>query len=668
MKKIKLSTVFIIFVISFFFPFGKLYAINGILSVSLSADTPKTSIIIGNIYYPFTKISLVASSKDITISKIEVTRTGLGSDFAFKSISLVDADNNCSFGTTKKLVNGKATFNETIIIREGQTRNIYLAGNMIYSLAGHVEEMPALSLTSITVDSQSEITGGLPITGKTQIFNSVIIQNPGEEYIYGYEFNSPSQCPVEIAPLPTSRLSKITNDPLVAYQEYLESTNIEDVWSLTTGNQDIIVAIIDDGIYINHPDLRDNIWNNTNEVIGNEIDDDKNGYIDDIYGWDFISDEGEMTTRGTHGTMVGGIVGAAGNNNIGVTGINWKVRLMPLIVCGSDGCDTDAIIKAIKYATDNGADIINLSLGTQMTTGYSTKFDESIKYAFDKGVLIVAAAGNGDVEGGIGQDLNLIPQSPVCNDVGRNMVIGVGAIDPTYNTRTPWSNFGSNCVDVYAPGTGVHYKIVSTSVPAYSSIEGFYDAAEGTSFSAPIVSGIAALIKAKYPEISNTALRSRIINSTKSNLIVDAYGAIKNPLQENEKNMKNIDIGLSNRLKGKLLLQVEDRGRIWYVDFEGKRHEVTFANALSLFEKLALGISNADLNKITENDDNWPSSMGNRLKGKLLLQVEDRGRIWYVDFEGKRWEVTWANLMTLFESLALGITNNDLSKIPQGSL
>ena len=101
---------------------------------------------------------------------------------------------------------------------------------------------------------------------------------------------------------------------------------------------------------------------------------------------------------------------------------------------------------------------------------------------------------------------------------------------------------------------------------------------------------------------------------------------------------------------------------------DAQKSEVTFANALPLFEKLALGIKNSDLNKIPLNNEKTTSATGNRLKGKLLLQVEDKGRIWYVDFNGKKWEVTWANLMSLFQKLALGITNTDLGKIASGSL
>ncbi|NMB47922.1 trypsin-like peptidase domain-containing protein [Candidatus Kuenenbacteria bacterium] len=136
-----------------------------------------------------------------------------------------------------------------------------------------------------------------------------------------------------------------------------------------------------------------------------------------------------------------------------------------------------------------------------------------------------------------------------------------------------------------------------------------------------------------------------------------------------EQSTVNIDTKLSNRLKGKLLLQVEEKGRIWYVNpGDVKRYEVTFANALPLFQKFALGITNANLDKIPLNTETRTTTLGNQQKGKLLLQVEDRGRIWYVDFNGRRWEVTWANLMDLFESLSLGITNADLSKIAQGSL
>jgi len=130
-------------------------------------------------------------------------------------------------------------------------------------------------------------------------------------------------------------------------------------------------------------------------------------------------------------------------------------------------------------------------------------------------------------------------------------------------------------------------------------------------------------------------------------------------------------MALASRLKGKLLIQVEQGGAIWYVDtVEYNRYSVTWTNALPLFEKLSLGITDKDLLQIpvanSQQTGNW--ILRNRLKGKLLLQVEQKGAIWYVGQDGYRHSVTWNNLMPLFESLSLGITNNDLSKIPIGNL
>jgi len=128
---------------------------------------------------------------------------------------------------------------------------------------------------------------------------------------------------------------------------------------------------------------------------------------------------------------------------------------------------------------------------------------------------------------------------------------------------------------------------------------------------------------------------------------------------------------ISERLKGRLLLQVEQGGAIWYVDTkEFKRYSITWANALPLFRKLSLGITDADLAKIpiTGSNSTGSTSMRNRLKGKLLLQVEQGGAIWYVDQDGYRHSVTWDNLMDLFRKLALGITNADLNKVEVGSL
>lgn len=291
--------------------------------------------------------------------------------------------------------------------------------------------------------------------------------------------------------------SDVTNDALTNKQYYLHNINAFTGWQIQSNGNGVVVAVIDDGIYINHPDLRQNIWMNTKETIGNKKDDDNNGYIDDIYGWDFISNTAEMTTRGSHGTMVAGIIGAVKNNSVGIAGIADGAKLMPLIACGDKGCPVDAVIKAIKYAADNGANVINLSLGSQGTTNYTDKYNDAIRYAYNKGVVIVVAAGNGDSQGGIGQSLDQIPVSPVCNDNNMNMVLGVSGVDTT-NNYIKWANWGS-CVDVVAPAL----SITSTSAPDFSN-SAFYDTEDGTSFSSPIIAGLAALLKAKYPAISNT--------------------------------------------------------------------------------------------------------------------------------------------------------------------
>ena len=314
---------------------------------------------------------------------------------------------------------------------------------------------------------------------------------------------------------------QLSNDEYSALQTYFKQVNVPKAWSISGERRRIIVAVIDDGVYSNHPDFQTNMWSNKNEIKGNGKDDDANGYIDDSYGWDFFYNTADVTPTGNHGTQVAGIIGADSNNGIGIAGVNWNVDIMPLIVFDENGDSVGwkGISDAIKYATDNGAEVINLSLSTSSIIGFSTSIDEAIKYAYDRNVLMVVAAGNGD-QFGQGYNLNQTPQSPVCNDGNKNMVIGVGAVDSN-NNPTSWSNYGTKCVDIWAPGT----KIVSTSIPAYSTLGEFYDINEGTSFSAPIVTGIVSLLKAKYPTMTSKEAIELLTSST-NNGVIDAYETI----------------------------------------------------------------------------------------------------------------------------------------------
>ncbi|MDP2789898.1 MAG: S8 family peptidase [bacterium] len=303
------------------------------------------------------------------------------------------------------------------------------------------------------------------------------------------------------------------NDPYYSniYEVYLPKIQADGAWDITTGSSSVVVAVIDSGIDTNHVELSNNIWTNTKELPGNSIDDDKNGYIDDLHGWDFAYNTRELTPTSNHGTQVAGIIGAIGNNSVGITGLSWNVKLMSLIVFDANGYSSiTKISNAIHYATDNGAQIINLSIGGSGSNyDYSTAYDEAVTYAFARGVTIIAAAGNGQRVDGVGRNLNINPGSPICNDGKYNMVIGVAAIDDL-DVKTSWSDYGSNCVDVAAPG----FEILSTARTSHgTSGNPDYSYGSGTSFAAPIVTGVAALIKSKYPTANNVQIMDMIRRS-----------------------------------------------------------------------------------------------------------------------------------------------------------
>jgi subtilisin family serine protease len=192
-----------------------------------------------------------------------------------------------------------------------------------------------------------------------------------------------------------------TNDPFYKEQWYLDKINITDAWKYTTGSPKVIVAVIDSGVDIDHPDLRGNIWVNDDEK-KDGIDNDKNGYIDDIYGWDFIKNSADprpkvadngFTEEGiNHGTIVAGIIAAKGNNKIGISGISWHSKIMPLRVLDGNGQgDISEVVEAIDYAINNGADIINLSF---VGNKNDWELEKAIKRAELSGITVVAAAGN----------------------------------------------------------------------------------------------------------------------------------------------------------------------------------------------------------------------------------------------------------------------------------
>jgi subtilisin family serine protease len=216
-------------------------------------------------------------------------------------------------------------------------------------------------------------------------------------------------------------------------------------WDITTGSSDVIIAVIDTGVDYGHPDLSDNIWNNSGEAPDDGIDNDGNGYPDDVNGWDFVDDENDPIDSHGHGSHVAGTIAAKGDNGGGITGLCWDARIMPLKAGNAFGqLTTSAIIDATDYAIDNGAKIINASYGG---IGYSQAEYEAIDRAMAAGVLFVAAAGNS------GSDTDQIGFYPAGYDLAN--IIAVASTDQ--DDELSWfSNYGATSVDVAAPGENIY--------------------------------------------------------------------------------------------------------------------------------------------------------------------------------------------------------------------
>ena len=273
-----------------------------------------------------------------------------------------------------------------------------------------------------------------------------------------------------------------------------------EAWETATGSQDVLVAVIDSGIDVGHPDLADNIWINPDEIPGNGLDDDGNGYIDDVRGWDFIMDSAFPEDPFGHGTHVSGIIGAVGNNGIGIAGVSWKVSLVNVRFLGNSGTGSTADgIAAIEYATALGVDIINASWGGRED---SQGLYDAITAAGDAGILFVAAAGNSN------SDLDRSPYYPAAWD--HEHMISVAATnfyDNRWVTYYNGSNYGVETVDLGAPG----FYILSTVPVDYFGKE--YDYGTGTSMAAPHVTGAAALLRSTIPGITATSIKKLLLDS-----------------------------------------------------------------------------------------------------------------------------------------------------------
>ncbi|MEE8416065.1 MAG: S8 family peptidase [Desulfobacterales bacterium] len=273
-----------------------------------------------------------------------------------------------------------------------------------------------------------------------------------------------------------------------------------EAWDITTGAGSVVVAVIDSGVDGSHPDLSGNLWTNPGEIPGNGVDDDGNGYVDDIRGWDFANKDNNPTDDNGHGTHVTGTIAAVGNNGIGVAGVAWNVKIMALKSFRADGSGltSDAIL-AIAYANLMGADVINNSWGGGP---YSQALFDMIR---SSSAVVVCSAGNS------GQNNDLIPHYP--SSYTSANILAVAATDP--NDNLAWfSNFGVTSVDVAAPGVNILSTVSG----------GGYDYKSGTSMAVPFATGLAALLKAKSQSsaISDNSSKSFVTGSGLSNLEIIA--------------------------------------------------------------------------------------------------------------------------------------------------
>lgn len=319
------------------------------------------------------------------------------------------------------------------------------------------------------------------------------------------------------------------NDPYFSKQWALKNTidprgvdiSAEKAWDIETGSDQVTVAIIDSGVDYNHRDLKDNIWTNLAEANGKPgVDDDHNGYVDDIHGinvlenhqpaWNNIDDNG-------HGSHCAGVIGGIGNDAKGMVGINWKVKILAIKFLGADGKGTlEGAIQAIDYATQMGARVLNNSWGSEDS---SQALEEAIERSQAAGAIFIAAAGND------GTDNDVTPMYPASSQA--NNVISVAAVEST-GAKAGLSNWGKKTVHLGAPGISIFSVFM----------DGGYGTLSGTSMAAPHVSGVAALVMAHEPNISNKELKDRLIRTVRplaslrektiSGGMVNAYNALAN--------------------------------------------------------------------------------------------------------------------------------------------
>lgn len=292
------------------------------------------------------------------------------------------------------------------------------------------------------------------------------------------------------------------NDPKYPDQWWLHNTgqtggtadrdiDAPEAWATRTDAPNVVVAVLDSGIEATHPDLSANLWVNSGEIPGDSIDNDNNGYVDDIHGASMING-GVPVDDVSHGTAVAGVIGAVGNNSVGVSGVAWDVNIMAVKVGDANGIAASDIVEGLDYAVMNGAKILNISIGGP----FSKALDDGLAALSGQDVIVVASSGNSY------RNTDIEPGFPASHDYPH--IVSVGAIDHD-GLLANFSNAGKRTVDLFAPGV----DIVTTDLTQ----NGSYTTISGTSFSAPTVCGILALMQEHAPARTTRELAYLVFSS-----------------------------------------------------------------------------------------------------------------------------------------------------------
>lgn len=310
------------------------------------------------------------------------------------------------------------------------------------------------------------------------------------------------------------------NDPEISKQWSLKNVQAANAWKSGVGSREIIVAVTDTGIDYTHADLKDNMWVNKGEIAGNGIDDDGNGYVDDVHGYDFRENDGDPMDATSaqnpgHGTHCAGIVGAVGDNGIGISGMSQRVSLMASRFLGADGTgDLMGAIKSIDYAVENGAHIISASWGGASNKNQAKPIIEAMERAEAKGILFVAAASND------GKNNDRYEVYPANAGLANQITV---AASTSSEAKPSWSNYGRAKVSLSSPGEKI-----------YSTLPGNkYGELSGTSMATPLVSGLAALLLSQEKDLRPMDVKAilqstgkKVDIETACNCRVDASSAI----------------------------------------------------------------------------------------------------------------------------------------------